>query len=222
MRGTNKASHTDIADPRIVPLAAATAMLACAALFSAAPASAQQLAGAALVDALRHGGYVMVMRHAHAPEAPPSAAEADPANRNRERQLDAAGQAAARGMGSALRALHLPIGVAWSSPTYRARETARLAGLSAPRIAAELSDGGTSMRAATNDQADWLRKLANRRPRGGTDSVIVTQYPNIKAAFGDDATNMGDGEAIVLRPGKNGPRVVGRIAMDQWPQLTVQ
>ena len=190
-----------------------------AALCCGSLASAQSPSGAKLVDALRHGGYVLVMRHAHAPEQAPSPAAADPANSKDERQLDAAGQSAALAMGAALRRLHLPIGAVWSSPTYRAQETARLAGLPAPKIAAELGDSGHSMQAASDEQARWLTTLANRRPRKGTDTVIVTQYPNIKAAFGSEAANMKDGETLVLRPEKGAPRVVGRIAMDQWPLL---
>jgi phosphohistidine phosphatase SixA len=182
-------------------------------------ARGQSLSGPALVEALRHGGYVVVMRHAHAPDAPPSAQDADPGNTKAERQLDAAGQKAAREMGAGLRALHLPIGAVWSSPTYRARQTARLAGLRDAKIATELGDNGRSMSAATGDQAGWLRSLANRSPRGRTDTFVVTQYPNIKAAFGDDAVDMKDGEALVLQPAKGAPRLVARVTMDQWPQL---
>lgn len=185
-------------------------------------ASAPGLEDPMLVDALRHGGYVIVMRHARAPDAPPSAAEADPANRNLERQLDAAGRSAAVAMGSALRALRLPIGAVWTSPTYRALETARLAGLPIPKIAAELGDNGHSMQAATGNQADWLRSLANRPPRARTDMVVVTQYPNIKAAFGDEAADMKDGEALVLRRARNGPQLVARVTMDRWTQLATQ
>lgn len=54
-----------------------------------ASASAQALNGTALVMALQHGGYVIVMRHAHAPETPPSKGDADRSNPNKERQLDA-------------------------------------------------------------------------------------------------------------------------------------
>ena len=193
--------------------------MAAVALCCGSLASAQSPSGAKLVDALRHGGYVLVMRHAHAPEQAPSPAAADPANSKDERQLDAAGQSAALAMGAALRTLRVPVGAVWSSPTYRAQETARLAGLPAPTIAAELGDSGHSMQAASDGQAKWLTALANRKPRKGTDSVIVTQYPNIKAAFGDQATDMKDGEALVLRPSKTGPTPVGRIPMDEWPQL---
>jgi len=193
--------------------------MAAVALCCGSLASGQSSSNAALVDALRHGGYVLVMRHAHAPEQPPPPAAADPANSKDERQLDADGQSAALAMGVALRTLRVPVGAVWSSPTYRAQETARLVGLPAPTIVAELGDSGHSMQAATDKQAKWLAALANRKPRKGTDSLIVTQYPNIKAAFGSEAADMKDGEALVLRPSKTGPTPVGRIPMDEWPQL---
>jgi hypothetical protein len=185
----------------------------------AVPAGAQTPSGAALAAALRHGGYVIVMRHAHAPEALPSAAEADRANGNRERQLDAAGRASAKAMGEAMRALHVPVGAVWSSPTYRARETARLAGLQAPRIAPELGDNGRSMQGTKSDQAAWLVTRANDKPRPGTDTVILTQYPNISGAFGEAAAGMKDGEALVFRPAAGSPQLLGRIAIEQWPAL---
>lgn len=195
------------------------AFVAIVALGCASLAHGQDLSGTALVAALRHGGYVVVMRHAHAPDASPSAQDADPGNTKDERQLDAAGRSAAQRLGAALRALRLPIGAVWSSPTYRARQTARLAGLRNPKIAVELGDNGRSMTATTGDQAGWLRSLANRAPRARTDTFVVTQYPNIKAAFGDEAADMKDGEALVLRPGANGPKVVARVTMDEWSEL---
>ncbi len=197
-----------------------TLALTVLAALTASGASAQKLDGAALATALRQGGYVILMRHAHAPEAPPSAAEADRANGHRERQLDAAGRASASAMGDAVRALHLPIGLVWSSPTYRALETVRLAGLRSPRIAAELGDNGHSMRATNGDQAAWLRARVGELPRRGTDNVIVTQYRNISAAFGDVAAGMKDGEALVFRPAAgSAPKVMARIAIEQWPSL---
>jgi hypothetical protein len=198
-------------------------ILAIAAVSAAPAASAKTPSGAALAAALSRGGYVIVMRHAHAPAAPPDAAQADPANGKRERQLDPAGRASARAMGEAIRTMHLPIGTVWSSPTFRALETARLAGLHPMRIAPELGDGGHSMQAANDAQAAWLRVHANKKPRPGTDTVIVTQYPNISAAFGEAATAMADGEALVFRPTVgSSPELVGRIAIGQWPVLASQ
>jgi hypothetical protein len=59
-----------------------------AGLASAGMARAEPLSGAALVEALRQGGYVLLMRHASSPLAPPVASTAEPDNTRLERQLD--------------------------------------------------------------------------------------------------------------------------------------
>ncbi len=190
-----------------------------AALAAAGAARCEPLAGTALVKALRHGGYVLVMRHASSPPAPPPERDADPGNVKLERQLDARGRRTAQETGAAIKALRIPIGAVWSSPTYRARETARLAGLPKPMIAQQLGDRGKSMQAATASQAVWLRTRASQRPRTGTDTVIVTQYPNIQAAFGDKAAGMGDGEALVFHPDGKSAELTARIPITEWPAL---
>jgi hypothetical protein len=63
------------------------------------PASAQSLAGEAPVKALRHGGYVIVMRHASSPRGVPNKQTANPDNVTLERQLDEAGRAGSAAMG---------------------------------------------------------------------------------------------------------------------------
>ncbi|MGH9646585.1 MAG: histidine phosphatase family protein, partial [Bryobacteraceae bacterium] len=84
----------------------------------AATASAQQLQGDALVKALRHGGYVIVMRHASSPREVPDKFTANPDNTSDERQLDADGRESAIAMGKALRRLKIPLGEVFTSPTY--------------------------------------------------------------------------------------------------------
>lgn len=189
-------------------------------LAAAGAAQAQTLTGQALVRALQAGGYVLVMRHAASPQTPPTIAEADPQNTTRERQLDETGRQSAVAMGAALKALHVPIGQVWSSPTYRALETARLAGLPAPTTAPELGDRGQSMQATTGDQSAWLKAKAAARPVAGTDTVIITHFPNISAAFGTAAAGTADGEALVFHPAVGGaPDLVGRIRIEDWPKL---
>ena len=186
-------------------------------------ARAETLSGAALVKALRHGGYVLVMRHASSPLAPPAAGDAEPDNAKRERQLDDAGKRTARDMGAAIRALQIPIGEVWSSPTYRALETVRLAGLPAARTVEALGDRGQSMQAASGAQAAWLRTAASQRPRAGTDMIVVTHSPNITAAFGQEASGLSDGEVLVFHPnGRTAAEPVGRIKIEEWPSLAAQ
>lgn len=140
-----------------------------------------------------------------------------------ERQLDETGRRSVQTMGKAIKALKIPIGTVWSSPTYRAVGTVRLAGLPNPTTEAELGDGGQSMRATSKDQTAWLRaKVAEGAP-AGSNTVIVTQFPNIMAVFGQRASGLADGEAIVIHPdGTDRNEIVGRLKIEEWPALAAQ
>jgi phosphohistidine phosphatase SixA len=187
-------------------------LLACAIL-----SQAQQTAPD-LVAALRSGGQVIVMRHASSPREAPDKATANPDNIKLERQLDEAGRSSAVAMGKAIRALKIPIGEVFTSPTYRAMETVRLAQLPDPHPQPELGDGGQSMQAANDAQAKWLRDRVSRAS-AGTNIVVVTHMPNITRAFPEWGT-VADGEAVVLKPdGKGSATVVGRIKIEDWSRL---
>jgi phosphohistidine phosphatase SixA len=188
-------------------------------VLTAGLARAADLSGDVLATGLRQGGYVLVMRHASSPQTPPSPAEADAGNPSDERQLDESGKRTATAMGDAVRKLHIRFGEVWSSPTYRALETIRLAGLPKPRTAPELGDQGHSMQAAGSDQSAWLKAKADEAPHAGSDTLIVTHLPNIAAAFGDRAKGLSDGEALVFRPAPGGAVLVARIKIDDWPSL---
>jgi hypothetical protein len=47
-----------------------------------------------------------------------------------------------------------------------------------------------------------------------------TERPNLRAAFGDEAGDMADGETLILRPDEGGVVVVGRVRIDEWSSLT--
>ena len=191
-------------------------ILAGLAIFAAWPALGQDLPASQLIAALRQGGYVVIMRHAHAPADPPG--KADPDNAAGERQLDAGGREAALALGAALKSLHIPVGRVWSSPTYRARQTAALAGLANPDVSSSLGDGGVSMQPVTSPPfVAFLKVGALTEPSAGTDTFMVTQQPNMVAAFGEAASTLQDGEALVFKPnGKLDPNPVGRLRISDW------
>ncbi len=171
-----------------------------------------------LLAALRNGGCVIVMRHASSPREAPDKASANPDNVKLERQLDEAGRSSASAMGKAIRDLQIPIGEVFTSPTYRAIETVRLAQFPNLHAQSELGDGGQSMQAANDTQAAWLRDRV-LRATAGTNTVIVTHMPNLARAFPEWGA-MADGEAVVVRPdGKGSATIVGRIKIDEWPRL---
>jgi hypothetical protein len=60
------------------------------------------------IPALRAGGHVFVMRHAHSPSERPDAASAHRGNVRLERQLDTEGRVAARASSNVLLITHLP------------------------------------------------------------------------------------------------------------------
>lgn len=179
-------------------------------------------ADATLVDNLRQGGYVLLMRHAHSPRQAPTPQAANPDNRDLERQLDAAGRDGARAMGNTLRSLLIPIGDVLASPTYRALETVRYAELGEPKILLQLGDGGRSMQpAAVQEHAAWLRDKIAEAPRAGMNTLLVTHQPNIVGALGREWSNLSDGETLLIRPGKD-LKVVARIKIDEWEKLMQQ
>ena len=172
-----------------------------------------------LVTQLRQGGYVLVMRHASSPREGPSAENANPDNTRLERQLDEAGRRGAAAMGDAIRTLKIPIGAVLASPTYRALETVKHAGFSAPTVVEELGDRRKSMQSVDEAQAAWLRQRVTEAPASGN-TLLVTHQPNLSRAFPEWGSTVADGEVVVLRPdGRGDAMLVGRIPIEEWPEL---
>lgn len=193
-------------------------LMAVSAVLAGQALPAQTLSGPALVKALRQGGYVIVMRHASSPREKPDIYTANPDNLNAERQLDDLGKLNAEAFGKALRHLKVPVGEVFTSPTYRAIQTARLANLNSPRPEAELGENG-NMQKASEAQSAWLQKKVTDFP-SRTNTILITHLPNIAGAFPQVTPAVEDGEALVFGPdGKGGAAIVARIKIDEWPHL---
>lgn len=180
-------------------------------------AFAQETGKGALVEALRAGGYVIVMRHASSPRAKPDAASAAPGNVDLERQLDDNGRATAKAMGEAIRRLRIPVGEVLSSPTFRAMQTARLLNLAAPTAVPELGDGGQGMREdREGTRSAWLRTKAGEPVPAQTNRLLITHVPNLRGAFGQAADGMDDGESLIIKPDGGRAVVIGRVKIEEW------
>jgi phosphohistidine phosphatase SixA len=208
--------------PEEVSMNARARWMSCIILaLSAGPAASQgdSIAKANLVKVLRQGGYVLVMRHANSPRETPDAKTADPENVNHERQLDDEGRTTATAMGKALRDLRIPIGEVYTSPTYRAMQTVRLAQLPNAKPVPELGDNGRSMQGGTAAQATWLQKQVTQFPTG-TNTILITHQPNIAGAFPQYAAGLAEGESLIFgSDGRGGAALVGRVKIDEWPHL---
>ncbi len=195
-------------------IAIVRAAVAAAMLFAPAVAWAQsaQLEGKALVDALRGGGYVILMRHA-ATEARLDAEPVDLADCRTQRNLSPEGRSAARAIGQNVAALGLPIGDVMVSPYCRAVESAKLI-FGHADIVSGLRDRAVKDATARADAADALRPLLAATPPRGKDTVIVTHGFNAKSLTGVDLL---ESESVVVKPdGRGGYDVVGDIKADDW------
>ena len=89
-----------------------------------------------------------------------------------------------------------------------------------PTPAEELGDAGQSMSAVSPAQTAWLKTRAEEVPRRGTNTILITHMPNIRAAFPQWSDGLGDGETLVLAPdGRGSLTLLGRVKMTDWPSM---
>jgi phosphohistidine phosphatase SixA len=175
------------------------------------------------VNALRGGGHVIVFRHGatHADQADTD--PLNPANIEKQRQLNDQGRALARAIGEAMRKLNIPVGQVVTSQFNRAVETGTLLGFGAVTSTADITEGGLVVTPIENNRrAAAMKKLAATVPPAGTNTVLVSHKPNIMDAFGKDWFDVREGEASVFRPDGSSYRLVVRIQAADWGKLAQQ
>ena len=171
-----------------------------------------------LVTDLKHGGYVIVLRHG---ATNPDQADTDPfhlQNISAQRLLSEQGREAASAVGDAFRKLGIPLGKVYSSEFNRATETAKLVSGKDVTATRDLSEGGLVVSPAENARrAKVLKEMASTAPEPGVNTLIVTHKPNILDAFGADWFNSKEGEASVFKPdGSSNLVLVARIQAADW------
>jgi len=197
--------------------------IGCACVSAASPAlgqateSARQApppAGAALLDALRRGGYVIYLRHTSTDFGQNDDGMTGYEDCARQRNLTDAGRGEARAIGATIRALGIPIGRVLASPFCRTRETAEL--IFGRATVSNAVRGGPAQ--ADDDRYAELKALLSTPVPGGVDLAIVSHGNPYRAVVG--GPYLAEGEAAVIEPrGKAGFRVVGQIRKDAWPAL---
>ena len=185
------------------------------------PVQAQdRLSDADLLQTLKTGGNVIVVRHGATNTKQADTDPLHPANIKKQRQLSANGEAAAKSLGQAFKTIGLPVGTVVTSQFNRAYQTAVLAGLPKPQKTNDVTEGGLVVSPDENDRrAAALKKLAATVPTGKTNTVIVTHKPNIVDAFGKDWFNVKEGEATIFKPDGAGYKLIARLQIDEWPKL---
>lgn len=171
--------------------------LACA---FAVPAVAQDLSGAALLTAMKSGGYVVYLRHAMS-DTSQTDAEPFKADCAAQRNLSDAGKAQAKSIGETFKASGVAVDQVMSSAYCRAKDTASLAFGKADVSPALFYSLGLSKDDAAKAGAE-LKKLLATAPKAGTNTVLVGHTSNLKEVAG--VWPKKEGSAYVFKPDGNG------------------
>jgi phosphohistidine phosphatase SixA len=203
---------------RLSLLALAT-LLGCA--VQSTSSIAQQPSRAAFED-LKQGGYVVVIRHGRTNESPAFPKDDSPldlANCTGQLMLNDAGKDQARAIGDAFKKAGIPVGKVLASGYCRAVEMARLAfgrtdTSDALLLEAFVPAPGTPVPAAWPERVETMRQMIATMPEAGTNTILVTHFPNVKAALG---VQIGFGDAAIIKPdGHGGAAIVARIQSKEW------
>ena len=159
-----------------------------------------------LVEDMREGGLVLVMRHAKTESTTPPSESLRSCDL--QRNLSAEGREQAGAIGEAMRELEIPIGEVRSSPMCRTRDTARLAfgDVEIDEDLLSLGVGGTIEDDERRTAA--LREMAREAPPEGTNTVLLTHTGNIGGAFDE---SVDEGEILAYDRG----RLLGTITSEE-------
>src|SRR5882724_1009303 len=173
-----------------------------------------------LVQELRAGGFVIVVRHG---ATFPDQADTDPFNFDNiaaQRNLNDKGKALAKAFGDALRQAGVPVGKVYTSKFNRAYETAVITGFQDIEKTTDLTEGGLVVSPNENNRrAEAFRKMLASAPKAHTNTILITHQPNIIAALGKDWFDVKEGEASIFRPANGGYTLIARVQMDEWPRI---
>ena len=178
------------------------------------PYPARALHGAALVKALRAGGFTLYFRHTATDFTQNDAAMKGYGECALQRNLSEEGRRQAREIGEAIRSLRLPVGEVIASPFCRTMETGRLMfGRAEPSTVVRGYEGSN---AANADYSSLVALLASP-PARGTLRMITSHGNPFRAIAGPP--HLQEGEAAVLKPAAGDFVVVARIRREDWAAL---
>ena len=175
-----------------------------------------------LVQALRSGGYVVLVRHGATFSDQADSVPIDFNDISKQRNLNQKGKDLARAFGEAIRQVGIPVGEVFTSNFNRAYETAVLAGFKDVKKTIDLTDGGLIVSPDENNRrAAALRNMLARAPEPGKNTFLITHKPNIVDALGKNWFDVEEGEASIFKPEGGKYLPVARVQMADWPKLAV-
>lgn len=180
-----------------------------------------RLSGAALLSALRSGGYVIYFRHAQtdADYADQASATLDLNDCSTQRTLSQVGWQQARAIGQSFQSLQIPVAQVYSSEYCRAWQTADLAfGRFQKTSALNFPPSEEYTDAQVQQMRNAVMPLLTAVPAQGTNTVIVGHDDIFDAATGIYPEPQG--VAYVLRPnGQGGFDILANMTATEWAEL---
>jgi hypothetical protein len=189
-------------------------------VLSAMPSLAQSAMRDVLED-MKKGGYVVVIRHGRTNESADTkdASPLDLSNCAGQLMLNDVGKRQAQAIGDAFKKAEVPVGKVIASTYCRAMEMGRLAfGKAEPSDAllleAFVPAPGTPVPPPWPQRVEMMKELIATAPPAGTNAILITHFPNVKAALG---VQIGFGDAAIVKPDGDGhATVVARITAKEW------
>jgi hypothetical protein len=180
---------------------------------SQAPAQEAFLSGAALVEALRAGGYVMYIQSVESDQTQSNANIQNLQNCPSQSTLSEQDQINAQTIGTAILALGIPAGQVLYSASCSSHDTAMLAfGLG--ENWADLIESTTLLR---GERITALRQFLSTRPQSGVNNVFIGHGLDITDVTG---LTFAEGETAIYKPlGKTGYSLVARVLPPAWDEL---
>jgi phosphohistidine phosphatase SixA len=188
------------------------------------PTAAQELTRAAF-DGMKPGGFVVVVRHGKtnaSPAFPEDKSPLDLSNCSDQVMLSEAGQDQARAIGMAFKNANIPVGKVLASGYCRAIDMARLAfghveTSDALLLPTFVPVAGAPIPSPWPRRVEAMKKMVATVPEAGTNTILITHFPNVKAALG---VEIEFGDAVIVKPDAQGKaRLVARIFSNEWPSL---
>ncbi len=207
---------------RILPLLLALAVCAGGVQAQQRQQLKPRMQGQELIQALRGGGYVILLRHAATENVAPDDASFDIDDCSTQRGLSEEGRQQARTMGEAYRKLGIQLSEVLTSPYCRAQETADLAfgeGVGKTRELLSVWDGLPILE--KEKRGAELRKLLAVKPPAGSNHMLITHTGELLYTFGLDTQP--EGIAHVFKGDIVGiARYAGSLVPSDWVDVMVE
>ena len=201
---------------RIAAVALLFALTLPAPIARAQQALEPSLEGPALVEALKRGGYVLLMRHAATEHVAPDPQLFSLRDCSTQRGLSEEGREQARLIGKSFARLGIPVGQVLSSPYCRCLETGRLA-FGRVTESELLSVWDTLTVPERSERGGTVREMLATPPPPGGNTVLITHTGTLLYSFG--LKTRPEGIAHVFNAADGKAEYVGSLTPADWRRL---